>query len=371
MITNIARIILFAVLSVSVAGCSLPRGAALQSEITEEVHNGLPSYSVVDVTRNTVPQIAEWPVTGWSGSYNWLSGTRGPRSAVLRAGDKVDLAIWDSQENSLITNAQQKVTNMPGLVVSSSGTIFVPYIDEVVVAGQTPTQARREIQARLAEILPSAQVQLAFSAGEGNSVDLVAGVKAPGTFPLPHRNYRILSLISQGGGIAQGLRNPLVRLIRNGRTYEIPSKELLSNPARNIVLRGGDQVVVEEDERFFMALGATGKEELVYFDREYVTALEAMSMIGGILDARANPKGVLILREYPKSAVTKAGHGPDMQQVVFVIDLTSADGLFAARNFQINPNDTVLVTESPVTVANTMFSLVGRLFIFGNQASSL
>ncbi|HBQ35876.1 MAG TPA: polysaccharide biosynthesis protein, partial [Rhodobacteraceae bacterium] len=43
-------------------------------------------------------------------------------------------------------------------------------------------------------------------------------------------------------------------------------------------------------------------------------------------------------------------------------DLTSADGLFAARKFKINPNDTILATESPVNVTRKVLSLVGAVF---------
>ncbi len=357
--------------ALTLAACTLPRGAAMQSEIINESSEEDPSFSVVEVTRAALPNIAKWPVTGWSGGYHWLKGTRGPKSPVIRAGDRVDLVIWDSQENSLLTNEAEKVVNMRGLIVSTTGTVFLPYVDEVRISGKTPDQARREIQARMSDILPSAQVQLSVSAGQSNSVDLVSGVANPGTFPLPNRDFRILSLISQGGGIASTLRNPLVRLLRDGKRYEVPAKDLFSKPSRNVVLRGGDQVIVQEDDRFFMALGATGTEELVYFDREHVTALEAMSMVGGILDDRANPKGVLILREYPKQALRKDGKGPEMQHVVFVIDLTNADGLFAARGFKINPKDTVLVTESPLTAANNILGLVGRMFFFGNQLSAI
>lgn len=353
------------------AACSIPRGAALQSEITMAAHNDKPTYSVVEVSRASIPMISRWPTTGLEEGFRWPSGSRGPKSSVIRAGDVVNLAVWDSQENSLLTAPGQKVVQMEGLVVSSSGTIFVPYVDEVPIAGNTPDQARRLIQDRLVAILPDAQVQLGFAAGSDNSIDLVSGVARPGTYPLPNRDYRILSAISQGGGISPGLRNPSVRLTRGGSSFRIPAKELLSNPARNVVMRGGDQVVVQEDERYFTALGASGKEQILPFERSNITALEAVSMMGGIDDVRADPKGILILREYPMSAVRRDASGPDLPYVVFVIDMTTADGLFAARNFQINPKDTVLATESPVTAAQTVINLIGRLFYVSTQVGAI
>ncbi len=341
------------------SGCSLPRGAALSSEILKEQNSAEPTFSVVPVTRANLPQISKWPTTGWSGRYHWLQSSRGPNSPIIRAGDLLNLVIWDSQENSLLTSQTQKLVNMPGLVVMPSGTIFVPYLNEISVSGKTPDQARAAIQRALEPIVPSAQVQLGVTAGKQNSVDLVTGVAKPGSYPLPDRNFSILGLLAQGGGINPGLRNPLVRLIRDGKTYETPASELFSKAQRNITLRGNDKILVQEDKRYFTALGATGQETLVYFDKEYITALEALSMIGGVSDTRADLKGVLVLREYSRRALRSNGKGPAMQQVIFTFDLTSADALFASRNFQINPNDTVFVTESPVTSARTVLGLIG------------
>ncbi|OZB17878.1 MAG: polysaccharide biosynthesis protein [Rhodobacterales bacterium 34-62-10] len=343
------------------AACALPRGAALTGEVTREQDSASPTFQVMPVTRANLPQIRAWPVTGWSGAYRWPESTRGPDSPLVRTGDRIDLVIWDSQENSLLTPTVDKKVALSGLTVSPGGSIFVPYLDEIQIAGQTPEEARRQIQTALEPIVPSAQVQLSVVAGRQSSVDLLAGVARPGTFPLPDRNHTILSVIATGGGIAPSLRHPLVRLMREGTTYEIRAERLFSDASRNVLLRGGDKIVVEEDRRYFTALGATGTERLVYFQKEDISALEAISIIGGLTDSRANPKGVIVLRDYEAQQMRNDGRGPEMPQVVFTFDLTSADGLFAARSFPINPKDTVLATESPVTGVQTVVGLLGSL----------
>lgn len=353
------RITLVALCVISLTACSLPRGAALTSEILNEKGSQEPTFSVVNVSRSNIEQLAGWPVTGWSGRYHWLKGGRGPNSTIIRAGDILELVIWDSQENSLLAPEAAKLVNMPNLVVSSAGTIFIPYLNMVSVVGKTPAQARNLIQESITSIAATAQVQLSVTAGKQNSVDLVTGVASPGSYPLPDRNYSVLSLLAMGGGISPTLRNPLVRLIRNGKTYETPAAALFSDASKNIILRGNDKILVQEDKRYFTALGATGTEDLIYFDKENISTIEALSMIGGLSDTRADLKGVLVLREYPTHALRTDGRGPEMQQVIFVFDLTTADGLFASRNFQINPNDTVLATESAVTKATTILGIVG------------
>ncbi|MCA0920379.1 polysaccharide biosynthesis/export family protein [Pseudooceanicola nanhaiensis] len=369
MSAGILKVFVLAGLSLGLASCSIPRGAALQREITREADAEFPNVEVVPVSRASAPVLAQWPQSGWKGGYNWLARGGGSNSSVIRPQDRIDLIIWDNSTNSLLTSETSKAAEMPGLLVSSDGTIFMPYVGPVRISGMSPEEARRTLQEKLNPVLQDAQVQLAFTAGQGNSIDLVSGVSTPGTYPLPHRNYTILSALSQGGGISTTLRNPVVRLQRSGATYAIPAKALFEDASKNIVVRGGDQIVVEQDDRYFTALGATGVEELIYFDRQSINALEAMSMMGGLNDNRADPKGILILREYPSSVLRFDGTGPSKQQVIYTVDLTTADGLFGARNFSVNPGDTVLATESPVTSIRTIFGIVGNLVGVSNSVS--
>ena len=78
-----------------------------------------------------------------------------------------------------------------------------------------------------------------------------------------------------------------------------------------------------------------------------------------------------VLREYDVRHLRSGSGAPNMQQVVFTFDLTSADGLFAARKFGINPGDTVLATESPVTRAQTIFGLIGNAFGVSRQVATI
>ena len=330
------------------AGCGFPAGAPIQAEILAEAEADDPTFEVVEVSRANLPRIASWPSTGWRGHYRWLTAGGGGPTNLIRAGDLVNLVIWDSQENSLLTSPAAKATEMEGMVVAPGGTIFVPYVGEVVINGLPPDAARQVVQREVERIAPSAQVQLNLVPGTTNSVHLVRGVTRPGPVALPSRNYTILNAISEGGGISTTLRNPLVRLIRGGKTYEIRADTLLSDASRNIAMRGGDKIIVDEDKRYFVVAGATG-DRIVDFEREHITAMEALSMAGGLSETRANPGGILILRDYPAAAVRSDGvGGPKMPQVVFTVDLTSADGLFAAREFEINPGDLVMVTEAPM-----------------------
>lgn len=365
---NLVTKIGLALAVVALSGCNLPRGAPLKTEIigNSDTASKELDIAVESVTRSTVKSYNSWPATGWHGKYHWFEAKRGPDSSIINAGDNLNLTIWENSDNSLLTGREDRNVKVTKMKVSSTGAVFVPYADYVQVAGLNASQARELIQKRISQVAPDAQVQLELVGGVNNSAYLVSGVARPGAYPLPNRNFSILALISTGGGITPTIENPHVRVIRDGRTYGIPAKILFSDARKNIILRGGDQVIVEEDERFFTAIGSSQREELVYFDREKITVLEALSMMGGLNDLRANPQGVLVLREYKDSDVSNDGKGPSNNFVVFTVDLTSADGLFGARNFRINPGDTVLATESSVKPAEAVIALLGSAIALKN-----
>ncbi|WP_371155676.1 polysaccharide biosynthesis/export family protein [Jannaschia sp. 2305UL9-9] len=344
-----------------ITGCTLPRGSAGQSELLRGQDSDIAEFAVYPVTRAFLPSVQQWPLVGEE-HLSWVSASAGSNGQLIRAGDNLDVVIWDNSENSLLTTQGSRQVELQGVRVSPGGSIFLPYLGDVRVAGLSPDRARNRVQEALVPIAPSAQVQISLTEGRGNSVDLVGGVGAPGSYPMPDRNYTVLSLIAAGGGVSQGLTNPQIRLKRGGRLYGTSIDRLYSEPRLDTLLTGGDQVIVQEDDRYFLSVGAAGTEALHPFTKDVVTAMDAISIIGGISDSRANPQGILILREYPTSALSAGVRGPRNQRVVFTLDLTSADGVFSARNMRIAPGDLIYVTESPVVATRTVFSIIGSAF---------
>jgi len=345
-------------------GCGrLPSGGPVREEIISASAEENADFAVYPVSRALLPAVAQWPATGKQENLSWIPATQGARTQIIQPGDRLSLRIWDSSENSLLTSLDEKAIQLQDVEVSASGSVFMPYVGLVPVIGLTPDLAREELQARLEAIVPSAQVQLALSEGPNNSVDIVSGVNRPGTYQMPDRNYSVLGLIAAGGGISSTLNNPQVRLMREGRIYGTSVDKLLDRPQFDTLLKGGDRVFVEEDERYFLSFGSTGTEALHIFSKDVMTAMDAVAVMGGISDNRADPQGLLILREYPASAVRADGRsGPEQQRVVFTVDLTATDGLFSARQFEINTEDLVIGTESPINDAVTISTIIGNFF---------
>jgi polysaccharide export outer membrane protein len=362
----LAMVVLFALL----AGCSLPRGAAVQQEILAGRDDEFPEFAVYEVDRAFLAQQRGWPRAA-APAAGWPSGAPSGRVADMRISpfDMVNLVVWDSEDNSLLTSDLEKLVNIPGLRVTEGGEIFVPYIGYLDVAGRTPDSARQLVEREITAIVPSAQVQLSVEPGTRGSVNLVGGVAAPGPVPLPEANFTVLDAIAAGGGPAEDLRNPQVQLVRGGRTYRASYDSLLEQPSRDTVLRGGDRLALVQDDRYFRAFGAIDNEQLVYFEDESLTALDALSLMGGLNDRRADPRGILVLRDYPASTVRHDGSGPSNRRTIFVIDLTTSEGLFSAGEFEIEDRDLVMATESVVTAGTAIIGLIGTLAGLSNIAN--
>lgn len=356
-------------LTVLLATCGrLPSGGPVAEQVTKQANNETLDFSVYQVTRAFLPTVAEWPPTGKQERLSWIGHSTGARTQIIQPGDMLDIMIWDSSDNSLLTAAEERQATLGEVEVAANGSIFVPYVGDISVIGLTPDLARKELQSALEAIVPSAQVQLAMTEGRNNSVDLVGGVGQPGTYPMPNRNFTVLGLLAQGGGVKEGLNNAQIRLMRGGAIYGTSVDDLLDSPSRDTLLRGGDQVFIEEDERYFLSFGAAGKEAVNIFTKDHMSAMDAVAVMGGIDNKTADPQGLLIMRDYPSSAIQPGVRGPRQQRVVFTIDLTSTDGLFSARKFQINPEDLVVATESPINDALTISNIIGNFFGVFNAA---
>jgi len=359
-------------LALVLATCGrLPGGAPVSEQVLKQSDAGSPDFAVYQVTRAFLPTVAQWPGTGKQERLNWISHSTGARTQIIQPGDTLALRIWDSSDNSLLTSTEEKVVQLSDVKVAANGSVFMPYVGNISVIGLTPDLAREQMQIALESIVPSAQVQLSLSEGRNNSVDLVGGVAAPGSYPMPDRNYTVLSLLAAGGGVRDTLNNPQIRLVRGGAIYGTSVDRLLDQPRLDTLLRGGDRVFVEEDSRYFLSFGATGEEDLHIFTKDSVSAMDAVSIMGGFNDRKADPKGLLILREYPGSAIRSGVRGPRQTRVVFTVDLTNADGLFSARKFQINADDLVMATEAPINDALTISNVIGNFFGVFSAAGSI
>jgi len=220
---------------------------------------------------------------------------------------------------------------------------------------------RQIITSKLDVQTPDPQIQVKRLAGDGATVSILGRVAGPGVYPIERSTRTLAPMLARAGGIAVEQEVALISVTRDGHRGTIWLDELYDNPANDIALRPGDRIVVEQDRRAFTALGATGAQTRVPFDRADLSAMEAIALAGGLNPQLADPTGVFVLREEEAQVLRAMLGRPDIQEeqkVVYALDLTEPNGIFNARDFTIRDGDTIYVTEAAFSQFNKALAAV-------------
>ncbi|KUJ80580.1 sugar ABC transporter substrate-binding protein [Ruegeria marisrubri] len=365
-----AKRVALVVLCSIAAACQLPKSGPNKSEILAgSVESGGDAF-VVAVDDRVARATAVSPALGFSSSFRSAANLT---SDSVRPGDVLGLTIWENVDDGLLAGETGNATTLEEVQVDSEGYIFVPYAGRVRASGNTPEQLRELITAKLEEQTPDPQVQVRRIAGDGATVSLTGAVGAPGVYPIERPTRTLSNMLAKAGGVAVAPEIAQVTVIRGDQRGMVWYQDLFRNPGLDIALRGGDRILVEKDTRSYTALGATGSQARVAFESQDLSALEALAQVGGLLSLSSDPTGIFILRDERQDIARQVLGRPELQgeqRMVYVLNLTSPNGLFVARDFVIRDDDTIYVTEAPYSQWTKTISLVsGGLTPFANVAT--
>jgi polysaccharide export outer membrane protein len=346
-----------------VAGCSaLPSAGPTAAEIvTQAVATESPArlnFELIDLSDEVVTVLA----TRQQGSLLRSFGAGGPApQLVVGTGDSVAVTIWEAGAGGLFSSPAvstlapgSRTATIPEQVVAADGTIGVPYAGRIRVLGLRPADIEGEIVRRLQGKAIEPQAVVTITRNVANTVSITGEVVGGAVVPLSVKGVRVLEGIAAAGGLRAPAHESFIRLTRANRTASVPFNTILARPAENIYLRGGDVLTVIREPQTFSAFGATGQNAVVPFDAAGMTLEEAVAKAGGLLDRRADPRGVFLFRYEPadliynfrtaaRPTVVENGFVP----VVYRLDLREARSYFIARRFHMQNKDILFVANAP------------------------
>lgn len=354
---SVALITLVATLS----SCGLPRSGPNKREIFASSIQKQGDAFVISVNDRVTRATAVTPSIGFSDAFK---NARLVGSDTIRPGDRLGLSFWENVDDGILTTAGVPAS-LEEVQVDSAGFIFVPYAGRIRAADNTPEALRRLITSKLDTQTPDPQVMVRRLAGDGATVSIIGGVAGQGVYPIERPTRTLSSMLARAGGIAIQPEIALIKINRGEMSGEIWFEDLYDHPELDIALRPGDRILVEQDMRSFTALGATGAQSRVNFQRQNMSVIEAIAQVGGLQSGIADPTGVFVFRNEPAEIANIVLGREDLvgaQRVIYVLDLTEPLGMFMARDFSIRDGDTVYVTEAPfVQWSKTLGSITGSL----------
>lgn len=178
-------------------------------------------------------------------------------------------------------NMQMNRQNMPQYLVDEDGTVKLPTIGRVEIAGYTLREAEAMLEERYQEyfnkpfvLLTVTNNRVIVSPGGGGTARVV---------PLMNRNTTLLEVLAQAGGINERGNAEKIKLIRldrsnNRHVYEIDLSTIEGIRDADIIVQANDIVYVEPMPRFAGEVA----QSLV----PYVTLLTTTILVLGILNLR-------------------------------------------------------------------------------------
>ena len=331
-----------------VSACGLPRPGPNKAEIFKGSVLKEGDAFIVTVNPRVTRATAVVPALGFSSAFR-TAGVVG--SDTISPGDTLGLTIFENvRDDPLLGNTGQRVSALEEVQVDGQGYIFVPYAGRIKAAGQTPDGLRQAITRKLDTQTPDPQITVQRLAGDGSAVSVQGSVGATGVYAIERPTRTLSAMLARAGGVTIEPEAMIIRVTRGKQTGQIWLQDLYSNPTLDIALRPGDKIVVGEDARAFVALGATGAQSRVPFETQTLSAIEAIAIVGGLNTSLADPTGVFVFRNEPAEIANAVLGRTDLQgdqRMVYVLDLTQPTGMFEARDFIIRDGDTVYVTEAP------------------------
>lgn len=310
-------------------------------------------FDVIDLTPTSV--VAFRPAASVDRPSITSRLSAGGRVAVS-PGDVLRVRIFEPYEGSIFPTIQRPGADLGTQRVTDAGTINIPYVGSVAVAGLDLSQIEQRIADQLKGKAQDPQVIAEFVSDRSHTVMVSGDVKNPGRVSILEGTRSVIDAINRAGGpfnLPSAQAEVVVR--RQGQVILTAQySELLAGS--DIGVQKNDEIVVRPNSRIFTVLGAVQKSGNFELTKPNLTLLEALGQVGGLSDERANKTGVFVFR------LGDIQNIPGARARVFRLDLGQPVSIFVAQQFGMQTRDVVYVTNAPLYEYNKILSAVYRTF---------
>jgi polysaccharide export outer membrane protein len=374
---DVRRLIVFAVTLAALTACATYPGSLTSSgpsrEQVQEKHagQGINGIQLVDVNDTVARKLLS---NRRQSLFSETFGTVDHAGYAIGAGDVIEVSIWEAPPATLFSSAIDfrsgvsgtHATTFPEQMVSSDGTVNVPFAGHVAVAGRNPQWIEDEIVQRLKNKANQPQVLVRVIRNATATVTVIGEVTASARMPLTARGERLLDALAASGGVRQPVNKMTLQVTRGDNVQALPLDTIIRDPKQNVVLQPGDVITAMFQPLSFTVLGATGKNEEVNFEAQGISLAQALARSGGLNDARADARGVFIFRFEDAKALDWASSPvvtPDGKvPVIYQVDLRDPSTFFVAQSFPVQNQDVLYVSNAPAAELQKFMNIVVSAF---------
>ena len=351
-------------LSIGVGACTaLPGDGPWMGGAQTTSTEALP-FDVIDLTPTTVVAYRQ-PATNDRPSVT--SSVSPAVRLTAAAGDSLKVRIFERYGGNIFPTIQGQSADLGIQRVAEDGTIKVPVVGIVQVAGLDLNQIERRIVEQLGNKVQEPEVIVEFDSPRTYSVMVSGDVKNPGRVSMLEDVRTVVDAINKAGGpvgiqnagvagaSGSGANQQQVVVRRQGQVILTAQfSDLLAGA--DIAVQKGDEIVVRPNSRVFTVLGAVQRSGNVEMTKHNLSLLEALGNVGGLSDVRANKTGVYVFR------MGDLENNPTARARVFRLDLFQPVSIFVAQQFGLQARDVIYVTNAPLYEYDKVLTSIYRTF---------
>jgi polysaccharide biosynthesis/export protein len=271
---------------------------------------------------------------------------------LVGPGDVLNIIVYDHPELTIPAGGERSAAEA-GNIVHADGTIYYPYIGNIQVEGRTVNEIRQIITRRLATYITDPQVEVNVAAFRSKKVYISGAVNTPGVQPITNVPLTVLDAISAAGGATDNANWHNITLTRQGQERSLSLYEMLKRGdlTQNTLMQPGDILhVASAENQNISVMGQVRNPGNIMTGRDRLSLTDALGRAGGVVETRAEPSGIFVIRGNPA--------GSEKMATVFQLDISNAVALNMGSYFPLQPHDVVYVTSAPLARWNTVISLL-------------
>jgi polysaccharide biosynthesis/export protein len=314
-------------------------------------------FDVIDLTPTTVVAYRQPESPDRPSSVSTLSAAV---RISIAPGDSLKVRIFERYGGNIFPTIAGMAADLGVQRVAEDGTIKIPVVGVVQVAGLDLNQAEQRIIQQLGNKVQEPEVIVDFDSPRTQTVIVSGDVKKPGRWSILDDIRTIVDAINMAGGPIGGSQlapaNQLEVVVRRQGQVILRAQfsDLLAGA--DIPVQKGDEIVVRSNPRVYTVLGAVMKSGNVEMTKANISLLEALGNVGGLQDQRANKTGVYVFR------MGDLVNNPTARARVFRLDLFQPVSIFIAQQFGVQARDVVYVTNAPLYEYDKILSSIYRTF---------
>lgn len=273
----------------------------------------------------------------------------------IAVGDSIALSLWSqsagtSESQSVLHTAPHR-TDMGAYTVALNGTVDLPYVGSVTVAGLTPQEAGKIIAAQYAKAqqFPKAEAVVTIKHNKGQHVVVIGSVNTPVTLDWPEGGLTVSEALAAAGGFKVfgasykggdvAVNNVLI--VREDKDYSLPLKTVLEHHIRLIP---GDTLVVRQKPLVRATCLGAGWESptIIRFDKQ--PTLAKVLSLGKISWHTAQGRGVFVFKH--------------SFRMIYRVNIDTPEGMRTAQLFPIVDQDLIYIPPSRSTSLQQIVQII-------------